>query len=260
MILKNLIYSFYQRKLLAEVKSAKLVPKHVGIIMDGNRRYALKAGLPNFSAGHQRGADKLDELLDWCEQLDIPMITIWVLSTENLARQPQELKPLLNIIENKIKQISQSQQTHQRKMKIRCLGKTELLPNSTRQILTEAEKATASYNSFHLNIAIGYGGRQEITDAVQKLVNEKINQNIDLNNLAKEITSNEIGKHLYTFDLPDPDLIIRTSGETRLSGFLLWQSAYSEFYFCDAYWPAFRKIDFLRAIRSYQQRQRRFGL
>ncbi|HEX21063.1 MAG TPA: di-trans,poly-cis-decaprenylcistransferase, partial [Actinobacteria bacterium] len=157
-------------------------------------------------------------------------------------------------------EIAEDPRTHQRRMKIKSLGKFDLLPVSTQKVLTEAEYATKDYDNFHLNIAIGYGGRQEIADALRELILSEELKGKTIDEIAARITPEAIGEHLYTVDLPDPELIIRTSGETRLSGFLLWQSAYSEYYFCDAFWPAFREIDFLRAIRSYQQRRRRFGL
>lgn len=257
-IFTELIYYLYKTRLSKEIKRNKILPSHVGLIMDGNRRYAKKKG-KDVRDGHRKGANKIDELLNWCENLKIPMITIWALSTDNLKRQSAEINDLLRIIEEKITAISRDPHTHRRRMKIKVLGKIELLPDSTIKALASAEKETKNYNDYCLNVAIGYGGREEIADALKNLLISNIDKNSSIDNLINEITPDAIGDHLYTVDLPDPDLIIRTSGETRLSGFLLWQSAYSEFYFCDAYWPAFRQIDFLRAIRSYQQRQRRFG-
>ena len=257
---KDILYYIYKNRLTREVKKNEVMPTHVGLILDGNRRYAKQKGLKKLTDGHRLGADKLDEVLVWCEDLRIPMITIWALSTENLARESNEIGNLLKIIEDKIEAIAADPQTHRRRMKIRALGKIDMLPDSTRKVLAKAEEATKDYHDFRLNIAIGYGGREEIVDALRKLLLSRNPGDETIEKVASEITPEAIGKHLYTVDLPDPDLIIRTSGETRLSGFLLWQSAYSEFYFCDAYWPAFRQIDFLRAIRSYQQRQRRFGL
>lgn len=259
-MLKNIIYYIYKNRLTKEVKKNEVMPSHVGLILDGNRRYAKQKGFKQITDGHRLGADKLDEVLVWCEDLRIPMITIWALSTENLARKSSEVSNLIEIIEAKIAAIADDPQTHRRRMKIRALGKIDLLPASTQKVLAEAEEATKGYDDCFLNIAIGYGGREEIADALRDLLLSKNLEHETIEKVAAEITPEAIGRHLYTVDLPDPDLIIRTSGETRLSGFLLWQSAYSEFYFCDVYWPAFRQIDFLRAIRSYQQRQRRFGL
>jgi len=255
----SLLYHLYEKKLFSEVKKDRL-PYHIGLILDGNRRYAREKKLESLSEGYQKGADKLDEVLCWCEELCIKMITIWVLSTENLSRDTEELDKLLKVIENKIMAIAQDPRTHRKQIRVRVVGKMELLPESTRRVIFHAEEVTRKYQSFFLNIAVGYGGRQEIVDAVKKLLKTRITQEDSLEAIVNSLTPDEISKYLYTFDLPDPDLIIRTSGEIRLSGFLLWQSAYSEFYFCDVNWPAFRKIDFLRAIRSYQQRERRFGV
>jgi len=231
----------------------------VGLILDGNRRYARSIGLMSILEGHRLGAKKLEEVLTWCEELNIRMVSIWILSTENLQRPPEELVGLLQLIENRLRDAAHDPKTHTKRMRIRAIGKLELLPESLRDAIREAEEATREYDSFFLNVAVGYGGRQEIVDAVQSLLRERLEGGKSLEGTIEEVTSDNVGKYLYTYDLPDPDLIIRTSGEVRLSGFLLWQSAYSEFYFCDAYWPAFRRIDLLRAIRSYQQRERRFG-
>ncbi len=255
---KDLIYRIYQNKLLSEVKSTP-PPRHVGLILDGNRRFAIEKKLKTITDGHRMGADKLDEVLSWCEELKIRTITVWVFSTENLSRSQEEVTELLRVIEWKIQQLARDPLTHKRRMKIKAIGKMELLPETTRRVIKEAEEATKDYDNLSLNIALGYGGRQEIADAFKDLVRKKLSPGTSLEEIIGYVTPDEIGRHLYTLDLPDPDLIIRTSGEIRLSGFLLWQSAYSEFYFCDVYWPAFRKIDFLRAIRSFQQRERRFG-
>jgi short-chain Z-isoprenyl diphosphate synthase len=256
--IKDLIYRLYENRLLTEVRGTP-PPRHVGLILDGNRRFAIKKGLKTVIEGHRMGADKLDEVLSWCEDLKIRNITVWVFSTENLSRSQKEVDELLRVIEWKIQQLARDPLTHKRRMKIKAIGKMELLPETTRRAIEEAEKATGNYENLSLNIALGYGGRQEIADAFKDLVRKKFSDGASLEEIIGDVTPEEIGRHLYTLGLPDPDLIIRTSGEIRLSGFLLWQSAYSEFYFCDVYWPAFRKIDFLRAIRSYQQRERRFG-
>jgi short-chain Z-isoprenyl diphosphate synthase len=256
--LRSLLYRLYERRLQREIEAGKL-PHHVGLILDGNRRYARSIGLMSILEGHRLGAKKLEEVLTWCEELNIRMVSIWILSTENLQRPPEELVGLLQLIENRLRDAAHDPKTHTKRMRIRAIGKLELLPESLRDAIREAEEATREYDSFFLNVAVGYGGRQEIVDAVQSLLRERLEGGKSLEGTIEEVTSDNVGKYLYTYDLPDPDLIIRTSGEVRLSGFLLWQSAYSEFYFCDAYWPAFRRIDLLRAIRSYQQRERRFG-
>ena len=255
---RQLIYRLYTRRLQDEVRAGRL-PRHIGLILDGNRRFAREMGFLNVVEGHRRGADKVEEVLNWCEELGIRMVTIWILSTENLTRPPEELSALLGLIERRLREAAVDPEIHRKRLRIRAIGRAEMLPASTREAIRMAEEATRDYDSFFLNVAVGYGGRQEIADAVASVMRERAAQGQDLAALAEEISPDLIGKYLYTYELPDPDLIIRTSGELRLSGFLLWQSAYSEYYFCDAYWPSFRRIDFLRAIRSYQQRERRYG-
>ena len=256
---KDLLYYIYGRRLLSSVRKGPL-PQHVGLIMDGNRRYAREKNLPALIDGHKRGAEKLDEVLKWCEDLDIRTVTIWVFSTENQQRAPDEVDELIEVIQAKIDQMTRNPLTRKRSMRIRAVGQIENLPPALQDTIRKAENATRSHDRFFLNIAVAYGGRQEIADAFKKLLAEKQKQAIPLEAIAASISPEEISRYMYTYDVPDPDLIIRTSGEVRLSGFLLWQSAYSEFYFCDVNWPAFRRIDFLRAIRSYQQRDRRFGV
>jgi len=257
-MLSSILYRLYERRLRAELHREPL-PRHIGLILDGNRRFARRLGLSNVIQGHERGAVKLEEALEWLEDLGIRMVTIWILSTENLTRSPEELQGLLGLIERKMREAAVDPKIHRRQVRIRAIGRLDLLPPSLSDAIRIAEEATANYDTFSLNVAVGYGGRQEVVDAVKGLLRDWGGQGLTLGQIADRVTADAIGKFLYTYDLPDPDLIIRTSGEVRLSGFLLWQSAYSEYYFCDAYWPAFRKIDLLRAIRSYQQRQRRFG-
>jgi short-chain Z-isoprenyl diphosphate synthase len=256
--LRRLLYHLYERRLQQEIQGQKL-PQHVGLILDGNRRYARSVGLNDILDGHRLGANKLEEVLNWCEELNIRMVSIWILSTENLQRSPEEVAALVRLIENKLRDAARDPKTHTKRMRIRAIGKLELLPESLRDAIREAEHATEGYDGFFLNVAVGYGGRQEIVDGIQNLLRERLARGTSLEAAIEDVTADNLGKYLYTYDLPDPELIIRTSGEVRLSGFLLWQSAYSEFYFCDAFWPAFRRIDLLRAIRSYQQRERRFG-
>jgi short-chain Z-isoprenyl diphosphate synthase len=257
-VLRQVIYRLYTRRLEDEVRAGRL-PQHIGLILDGNRRFAREMGFLDVVEGHRRGADKVEEVLGWCEELGIRMVTIWILSTENLSRPPEELNALLALIERKLREAAVDPKIHRKQLRIRAIGRLEMLPPSTREAIRVAEEATHGYGNFFLNVAVGYGGRQEIADAIASLMRERAAQGQDLVSLADEVSPDLIGKYLYTYELPDPDLIIRTSGELRLSGFLLWQSAYSEYYFCDAYWPSFRRIDFLRAVRSYQQRERRFG-
>jgi short-chain Z-isoprenyl diphosphate synthase len=255
---KNLIYRVYERRLESWVRAGQ-VPNHIGLIVDGNRRYARRAGYGHVAEGHRAGADKVDEVLGWCEELAVPCVTMWALSTDNFSRDPDELVPLIGIIEGKIADLAEMQKSSRLPRRIKVVGRTEMLPESTREVIARAESDTARYHPHQLNIAVGYGGREEITDAVRRMIADRIARGDSLEGVAAGLEPDEIARYLYTEETPDPDLIIRTSGEVRLSGFLLWQSAYSEYYFCDAYWPDFRRIDFLRAIRSYQLRQRRHG-
>ncbi len=257
-MLTSVLYRLYERRLLAELQQEPL-PRHIGLILDGNRRFARRLGLADVIQGHRRGAAKLEEALEWFEELGIRMVTIWILSTENLTRPPEELQGLVSLIEQRMREAAVDPKIHRRQVRIRAIGQLGLLPPSLREAIRTVEAATASYENFSLNVAVGYGGRQEVVDAVKGLLRDWGNQGLTIGEIGDRLSADVIGKYLYTYDLPDPDLIIRTSGEVRLSGFLLWQSAYSEYYFCDAYWPAFRKIDLLRAIRNFQQRQRRYG-
>ena len=254
----RLLYYIYEHRLLRQLRKQPM-PRHVGIILDGNRRYGKQRQLAEPREIYRLGAGKLDEVLDWCETLGIEAVTLWVCSTDNLKRAPDEVSGILLAVEDKLKALAHDPQTHRRGVRVRAVGKLGLLPASTVAAIRAAEEATAGYGAMALTIAVAYGGRQEIADAVRSLLRDRAEAGGDLSKVVDQVTPETIGRYLYTPDLPDPDLIIRTSGEVRLSGFLLWQSAYSEFYFSDVYWPAFRRIDFLRAIRAYQQRRRRYG-
>lgn len=257
-LIKNPLYALYQKRLLRKVKNWQ-IPQHIGIILDGNRRFAQENGLDNPILGHARGADKLVEVLDWCHQLGIKIVSIWVFSTDNFRRQEDEVKGLLNLIESKTREWTYRDEVHNNRIQIRAIGKLELLPESLQEAIRTAEEVTKGYDNFILNVAIAYSGREEVTEAFRGYLLSQAREGKNLFQVAEEIKSEDISPYLYTSGLPDPDLIIRTSGEIRLSGFLLWQSVYSEYYFCDVYWPAFRKIDLMRAIRDYSNRQRRFG-
>jgi len=232
------------------------MPKHIGIILDGNRRWAQKHMMPKW-LGHLFGADKAEQVLEWCHDLGVETVTLYVLSTENLQREAEELKMLMEIVEERLKRLLRDERIHRYKIRVKGIGRVELLPASIKRLLEDIEKATESYSTHFLNIAIAYGGRAEILDVVRKIAQEVKEGLMD----PSEIDQQTFEKHLYTSHLPNPeaDLIIRTSGEERLSGFLLWQGAYSELVFLDVYWPDFRKIDLMRAIRTYQKRARRFG-
>ena len=250
--LSDIIYGVYERHLRTQIP-ADQVPRHVGVILDGNRRWAEAQGSSS-SVGHRAGAAKIEEFLGWCDEAGVELVTLWLLSTDNLNRPAAELKALMGIIEETVSDLMQ-----QGKWRLHPVGALDLLPDSTARLLKEAEEATTDAQGAMVNIAVGYGGRREVVDAVRSLLQEHASQGTSLDELAQFIDVEHIAEHLYTKGQPDPDLVIRTSGEQRLSGFLLWQSAHSEFYFCEAYWPDFRQVDFLRALRAYAERHRRFG-
>jgi short-chain Z-isoprenyl diphosphate synthase len=250
------LYSLYTARLRREVESLPL-PAHVAVILDGNRRWASLAGLQEPAEGHRAGADKLDELLDWCVRLGIGQVTVWALSNENLTRPHEEVSGLLDVVADKLRSLAE---LHGRQsVRIRVYGRLEDLPVRLRDAIRSAEEATATNDGLRLNIALGYSGRDELVDATRALVKRLASEQLDPAAMAESITPEAIASHLYTAGEPDPDLIIRTSGEVRLSGFLPWQGAHSELYFTDVYWPELRELDFLRALRTYQHRQRRFG-
>lgn len=256
--MKRVLYSLYERRLRRQI-NARPAPRHVGIILDGNRRYARRHGLVDARAAYDLGAKKLDEVLAWCSELQIPAVTLWVCSIDNLKRPQAEVSSIVAAVETKIRGLAQDPAIHRLRVRVKAVGRLDLLPSSTSAVLRAAEDITSSYDGIALTIAIAYGGREEIADAVRALIREKIELGATLETIGGEITPEAVDRHLYTAGLPEPDLIIRTSGEVRLSGFLLWQSVHSEFYFSDVNWPDFRKVDFLRAIRAFQQRARRFG-
>lgn len=250
--LRNLLYRLYEAQISSEVRHLDK-PQHVGVILDGNRRWATGHGQSS-AQGHKAGAKKIEEFLGWCEEVDVKVVTLWLLSTDNLARPENELAPLLKIIEGTVTELANTG-----KWRIHPVGALDLLPTDTSNALKQAQERTKDNSGILVNIAVGYGGRREVVDAVRSLLSEHASKGTNLDDLAQQLNVEHIAEHLYTKGQPDPDLVIRTSGEQRLSGFLLWQSAHSEFYFCEAYWPDFRKVDFLRALRSYAARHRRFG-
>lgn len=250
-----IVYGWYSGQLLAQVK-AKRVPSHVAMILDGNRRYARGVGFVDVTEGYRYGAMKVNEVVKWCDELEIPVITLWGLSTDNLKRSTEELEKFFTFLEDKLKEFSKDPY---KSRKIRVVGRVDLLPPALRESIQNVERQTAAAGPGQLNVALAYGGRDEILDAFKRMLKAKDAEGETASQIADNLCSSEIEKYLYAPDVPEPELIIRTSGEVRLSGFLLWQSVYSELYFCDSLWPAFRKIDFLRCVRSFQSRQRRFG-
>jgi short-chain Z-isoprenyl diphosphate synthase len=249
--LRRVLYPAYEARMLRRMPTN--LPKHVGVMLDGNRRWARAVGRDS-EDGHRAGAANIEPLLGWCEEVGVEVVTLWLLSTDNLNRPAAEVASLLEIIEDAVESL-----TEEGRWRLHPVGALDLLPASTAEKLKAAEEATREVDGMLVNIAVGYGGRREIADAVRSLLHEHAGKGTSLEELAQIIDVEHIADHLYTKGQPDPDLVIRTSGEQRLGGFLLWQSAHSEFYFCEAYWPDFRKVDFLRALRAYGERNRRFG-
>ncbi|MDO5828139.1 MAG: polyprenyl diphosphate synthase [Methanobrevibacter sp.] len=251
----DFLYKIYEKRLLNELDPARM-PKHVAIIMDGNRRYTRVQGNMEVTRGHELGVDTLEKVLDWSIDLGIEIVTAYAFSTENFNRSEKEVKGLMDLFVKNFKRIVDHEKIHRNKVRVKVVGRIDLLPDDVREAIKEAEDATKDYHDRLFNLAIGYDGRLEIVDAVKKIY-----QKIEAGELSiDDVDEKLINDNLYTEGLADPNLIIRTSGEERLSGFLLWQSSYSELYFCDSLWPELRKIDYLRAIRDYQARDRRFGV
>ena len=252
---ENFLYKLYEWYISRGLDKDKM-PKHVAIIMDGNRRFSKLQGNIDVVKGHEIGVDTLEKVLDWSIELGIEIITAYAFSTENFNRSEHEVEGLMNLFVKNFKRLVTHEKIHKNEVKVKVVGRTELLPESVRQAIKEAEEATAHYNKRLFNLAIGYDGRLEIIDSFKKIIKDVQDGKISIDEVDEDLVS----KNLYTRGLADPNLIIRTSGEERLSGFLLWQSSYSELYFCETLWPELRKVDFIRAIRSYQARDRRFGV
>jgi tritrans,polycis-undecaprenyl-diphosphate synthase [geranylgeranyl-diphosphate specific] len=246
-------YNTYEKRLMKEVLALP-VPHHVAIIMDGNRRYAKEFGLL-VSEGHEKGREKLESILEWCMELGVRILTVYAFSTENVGRDRDEVEDLMRLFVQNFRNLAEDKRVHKHKIRVKVLGQKELLPKDLMEAIEYAEDQTKDYNEYFFNIAVGYGGREEIVHAIKKVAEAVKNGKMKVD----DITEKTFTEFLYTKDMPDPDLVLRTSGEERISNFLLWQLAYSELYFSDVYWPGFRKIDFLRAVRSYQLRKRRFG-
>jgi short-chain Z-isoprenyl diphosphate synthase len=251
----RLLYNVYERRLLQKLDSDRF-PKHIGIVLDGHRRYAREEGLPSYTDSYRVGMERFEQFLGWTSDLEIPAVTAWVLSRENLSRPADELDPYFDVLVELFERLPG--ECRRFDMGIRFIGSLDLLPD---RLVAAAKAAQAAQptGSRRLNIAMGYGGRQEIVDAARELVGKLLAEGGDLSAIPDRIDADSLAKHMYSADLPDPDLLIRTSGESRLSGFLLWQSAYAEFVFVDVNWPAFRRVDFLRALRDFATRERRYG-
>jgi tritrans,polycis-undecaprenyl-diphosphate synthase [geranylgeranyl-diphosphate specific] len=242
-----------ERKLLELVKSEP-VPNHLAIIMDGNRRYAGERGI-GVKEGHAAGRDTLERLLDWCLELGIRVLTVYAFSTENMSRSSEEVEGLMDLFDHALRDIAVDERVHRNQIRVRVIGNRLALPPRVQEAIDIAEKATCHYSAYQYNVALAYGGRDEIVQAIRALAREVRDHGLD----PDAIDSEAVARHLYTKDLPDPDLVFRTSGEERISNFLLWQSAYSELYFSDVMWPGLNRTEFLRAIWAYQQRKRRYG-
>ncbi|MQA62415.1 MAG: isoprenyl transferase [Actinophytocola sp.] len=251
--MSRVVYGAYGRRLIQQRKGR--TPRHIAVMLDGNRRWAREAGFTDVSDGHRMGARKIEHLLGWCEEAEVEVVTLFLFSTDNINRDPDEVGPLLEIIADVVDELAEPAEP----WRLRIVGSLDMLPTAIAKRLGDAAARTVERRGMEVNIAVGYGGRQEIADAVRKLLEQHASEGTTITELAKMLDVDHISEHLYTSGQPDPDLIIRTSGEQRLSGFLLWQSAHSEFYFTDTYWPAFRRVDFLRALRDFAWRQRRFG-
>jgi short-chain Z-isoprenyl diphosphate synthase len=250
--LRRVLYPAYEARLARQLPPDRL-PKHVGVMLDGNRRWARTVG-QDAAHGHRAGAANIAPLLGWCEEVGVEVVTLWLLSTDNLNRPPDEVRSLLAIIDEAVGALAA-----ERRWRLHPVGALDLLPAETARRLKEAADETRDVEGIVVNVAVGYGGRREIADAVRSLLHDYASRGTSIEELAEILDVEHIADHLYTKGQPDPDLVIRTSGEQRLGGFLLWQSAHSEFYFCEAYWPDFRRVDFLRAVRAYAERERRYG-
>ena len=251
----GLLYRLYEHNLLAGLDRNRL-PSHIGVVLDGHRRHARAEGLPSYSDSYRVGMERFEQFLGWADDLKIPAVTAWVLSPDNLSRPAEELDPYFDVLIDLFERLPT--QCADYDMALKFIGSLDLLP---RRLVEAAKSAQEQHSegSRRLNIAMGYGGRQEIVDAARDLVSRLAEQGLSADEISDHIDADSLAQHMYSADLPDADLIIRTSGESRLSGFLLWQSAYSEFVFVDVNWPAFRRVDFLRALRDYEGRSRRFG-
>lgn len=249
----DLAYKAYEQRLLNIVKEGP-IPQHIAIIMDGNRRFAREYGLEN-AEGHRKGREKVEEVLNWCLELGIKVLTVYALSTENFKRSNEEIKDLMQIFYNALEDAIKDERIYKNRVRIKIIGRRDMIPMALNEKIEKLEELTKDFSNFYFNIALAYGGREEILSAIKKIAKQVKDGDLKIEDINEKIVS----ENMYTQNIPDPDLLLRTSGEERISNFLLWQIAYSEIYFSDVYWPTFKKLDFLRAIHSYQLRKRRFG-
>jgi len=222
--------------------------------MDGNRRFAKSFGLSE-KAGHYFGRDKIEDVLDWCFDIGIDILTVYAFSKENFQRTDDEVSTLMNLCKEELDKAKNDSRIHKNKVKVKVIGDIEELPKDIQHSAKQIIESTKDYEEHQFNIAMAYGGREEIIEAIQQIASDVKIGKLDI----ESISESTVSSYLYTNGIPDPDLILRTSGEERISNFLLWQIAYSELYFSDVYWPAFQKRDFLKAIKTYQNRIRRYG-
>jgi len=246
-------YGIYEKRLIGEIKSEN-VPNHIGIIMDGNRRFASSKGLPVYM-GHEMGMKKAEELLVWCNEIGVKVVTLYAFSTENFKRDSKEVDYIMKMLEQKFREAATNKKIIENRVRVKAIGNISMLPESVKEAIKEGEAATENFNDMTLNICVAYGGRMEIVEAIKRILDSCNGKGLD----PEDIDAKLLSENLFTKGLPDPDIIIRTGGEIRLSNFLLFQSAYSELFFLNTYFPLIRKIDFLRIIRDFQRRTRRFG-
>ena len=252
---QGLLYKLYEQRLLRKLDPAKL-PRHIGVILDGHRRFARAEGLADYSLSYQRGMRRFEEFLGWAQNPRVPAITAWVLSPQNLERPREELEPYFEVLIDLFSRLPELAERYD--LRLRAIGRLDLLPDHLRMAAKGLAESRPS-GTATLNIALSYGGREEIVDAARSLVDDLVQSGVDPATLGEHITIESLASHMYSADIPDADLLIRTSGESRLSGFLLWQSAFAEYAFVDVFWPAFRRVDYLRALRDFTVRERRFG-
>ncbi len=251
------VYRLYRWRLWNRIRRGP-VPEHLALILDGNRRYAERSGLASLRDGYAAGAERVDDVIHWCQRAGVGAVTVWAMSVQNLGRPEDQIQALSSVMEEQLRAVVP--RARAQGWRLRGIGRREVLSPALREALERAEGETRENGKITVQFALGYGGREEIVDALKRWAQADGIRDLPVGAALARLEPDDVTPHLYAGDLPDPDLILRTSGEVRLSGFLLWQSVHSEFYFTDVLWPEFREVDFLRALRDYQARKRRFGL